>query len=550
MAFLPPPPLLGPVATRPRACGGGASPRRGPLRVAAARPRWVAAASTPPPPAAASSPSSPSLDASPRAQRLARDAAVAAAAAAAPSPPTPAAAPGTNAAFRDALSAYVTGSPAALTALLDDAVVWTSPLFNLSGKAAVLDQLATTVAFLDNPAIYFPPASVAADPQPAGVEWTVSGVWGVPTRPRVLLSGGTLLEWTPTGRLVGWVDTWTGGGGLPVLRQLVPSAADIYWLFASPHAEAFSATRRVVGGGKGTGGGGLTALKGLKGLLPGPKRRRPPAASTPDAIADAFAAALTGTVAVGPDKGGDRTPVAPVTYTVEVQPGRLELVATSPITSDELLHSLYEVPLAPAVVFTGEVRRREQYESVCGMTLVVEAASDADRSAVAAAAEVEQADAGAPGVNGDMVGDGADGAAPAAWDGRRVVRWSIPAPSATARPPPPLPPSSRVAYIHAPTTLLGIARYAPPRRGGGDGAWRAAAAAAAGLVAALGRDGWALAPGAAVRVTQYHGKVGWNSRGAPAIGTFATVPGAGRVAEVAVEVVAGEGHSVPEMWEA
>lgn len=475
---------------------------------------------------------------------------MAAAAAAAPSPPTPAAAPGTNAAFRDALSAYVTGSPAALTALLDDAVVWTSPLFNLSGKAAVLDQLATTVAFLDNPAIYFPPASVAADPQPAGVEWTVSGVWGVPTRPRVLLSGGTLLEWTPTGRLVGWVDTWTGGGGLPVLRQLVPSAADIYWLFASPHAEAFSATRRVVGGGKGTGGGGLTALKGLKGLLPGPKRRRPPAASTPDAIADAFAAALTGTVAVGPDKGGARTPVAPVTYTVEVQPGRLELVATSPITSDELLHSLYEVPLAPAVVFTGEVRRREQYESVCGMTLVVEAASDADRSAVAAAAEVEQADAGAPGVNGDMVGDGADGAAPAAWDGRRVVRWSIPAPSATARTPPPLPPSSRVAYIHAPTTLLGIARYAPPRRGGGDGAWRAAAAAAAGLVAALGRDGWALAPGAAVRVTQYHGKVGWNSRGAPAIGTFATVPGAGRVAEVAVEVVAGEGHSVPEMWEA
>lgn len=103
--------------------------------------------------------------------------------------------------------------------------------------------------------------------------------------------------------------------------------------------------------------------------------------------------------------------------------------------------------------------------------------------------------------------------------------------------------------MHAPTTLLGVTRYSPPRQSGGDGAWRAAAAAAAGLVTALGRDGWALAPGAAVRVTQFHGKVGWNSRGAPAIGTFATVPGASRTAEVAVEVVPSGAHVVPEMWE-
>lgn len=445
------------------------------------------------------------------------------------------------------MAAYVAGSPAALTALLDDAVVWTSPLFNLSGKAAVLGQLATTVAFLDNPAVYFPPASVAADPQPAGVEWTVSGVWGVPTRPRVLLSGGSRLEWTPAGRLVGWTDAWNGGGGLRVLRQLVPTAADLYWLFASPHAEAFTATRRAVGGGKGTGGGVLSALGGLKDLLPGPKPRRPPPASPPDVIADAFAAALTGTVVGGgADGGGDGAPAAPVTYTVEVQPGRLELVATTALTPGDVIHGLYEVPLAPVVMFTGEVRRREQYESVSGMTLVLEEATDADRAALAAAA-AEEAEAAAadPAANGIAADVDADDA----WDGRRVVRWSIPAPSATARAPFPPPPSSRVAYVHAPTTLLGVTRYSPPRRSGGDGAWRAAAAAAAGLVAALARDGWALAPGAAVRVTQFHGKVGWNSRGAPAIGTFATVPGASRTAEVAVEVVPSGKHVVPEMWE-
>ncbi|GAB0493912.1 hypothetical protein MMPV_005199 [Pyropia vietnamensis] len=539
MAFLPPPLLPGVAAAAAHACGGRGVSRRWPRRAATARPRWVAAARTPRPPAAASTSSSPSLGASPRAQRRARDAAAAAAAAASAeateaaseSPPSPAAAPGTNAAFRDALSAYVTGHPAALIALLDDAVLWTTPLFNLSGKAAVLDQLATTVAFLDNPAIYYPPASVAADPQPAGVEWTVSGVWGAPTRPRVLLSGGSVLEWTPAGRLVGWTDTWAGGGGLHVLRQLVPPASDLFWLFASPHAEAFSATRR--------------------GLLSGSKPRRPPPASTPDAIADEFAAALTGTVAVGAGDGGDRAPASPVSYSVEVQPGRLELVATTPVTPGEALHGLYEVPLAPAVLFTGEVRRREQYESVIGMTLVIEAATDADRSAIAASAsEEEEAEGVAPSANGDLAGHDADGAAPAAWDGRRVVRWSIPAPSATARTPPPPPPSSRVAYIHAPTTLLAVARYTPPRQSGGDGAWQAATNAAAGLVAALIRDGWALAPDAVVRVTQYHGKMGWNSRGAPAISTFATVPGAGRAAEVAVSVVPSDGQSVPEMWEA
>lgn len=444
----------------------------------------------------------------------------------------------------------MTGDPAALSALLDDAVLWTTPLFNLSGKAAVLDQLATTVAFLENPAIYYPPASVSADPQPVGVEWTVSGVWGSPTRPRVLLSGGSLLEWTPTGRLVGWTDTWTGGGGMPVLRQLVPTAADIYWLFASPHAETFSATRRVVGGGKGSGGGMLSTLGGFKGLFSGSKPRRPLPASTPDEIADEFASALTGTVAVGTGDGDDRVPASPVTYSVVVQPGRLELVATTPVTPGDLLHGLYEVPLAPDVLFTGEVRRREQYESVSGITLVIEAATDADRSAIAAAAAEEEAEGGAPGANGDPAGDHADGAALAKWDGRRVVRWSIPAPSATARTPPPPPPSSRVAYIHAPTTLLAVARYTPPRQSGGDGAWRAATTAAAGLIAALVRDGWALAPDAAVRVTQFHGKMGWNGRGAPAISTFATVPGAGRVAEVAVSVIPSGGQSVPEMWEA
>ncbi|OSX79949.1 hypothetical protein BU14_0066s0002 [Porphyra umbilicalis] len=431
----------------------------------------------------------------------------------APPPPPPAA--GTSDAFRAALTAYLDGEHAPLTALLDDTVVWESPLFALSGKAAVLEQLAATAAFLENPAVYFPPASVA-DAAAAGVEWTVSGVWGVPTRPRVLLAGGSRLR--PHRRAAGG---WRGGGGR-------------------------------------AGAGAGAALSRLGGLLPnlnwGGKARAPPP-PTPDEVADALAIGAA----------GDAPATPPVAYEVVVQPGRMELVATTPLMPTDRLHGMYEVPIAPAVLFTGEVRRREQYESVAGITLTIEAATAADVAAAAAAAAAEEeaaaaeeaaakakANDGRDAAAADSA-DGADGAADgaaaaAAWDGRRVVRWSIPAPSAFARTPPPAPSSPRVAYVHAPTVVLGVAPYTPPDGGG----WAAAAAAAAGLLAAARRDGWAVAPGGAVRVTQFHGKVGWNGRGAPAICTFATVPGAARAAEVAVPLVwAGEGGGgrVPPLWE-
>jgi len=326
--------------------------------------------------------------------------------------------------------------------------VWESPLFALSGKAAVLEQLAATTAFLDNPAVYFPPASVA-DASAAGVEWTVSGVWGVPTRPRVLLAGGSRLEWSAAGRLVGWADVWTRGGGLPVLAQLVPPAADVYWLFASPHAEAPTAVRRVIGGGRGARAGAGAGLSRLAGLLPtvgwGGRKSRTPPPPTPDEVADALAIGAAGDASAAP----------PAAYEVVVQPGRMELVATSPLTPTDRLHGMYEVPIAPAVLFTGEVRRREQYESVAGITLTIEAATADDVAAAAAAAAAEEEAAAkeeaaekekANNGRGSGAAATADGAAEdaaaaaAAWDGRRVVRWSIPAPSAFARTPPPPPP--------------------------------------------------------------------------------------------------------------
>lgn len=155
--------------------------------------------------------------------------------------------PGTRA-LRAAMQDMVRGveSPSdAFAEVLEDSCVWKTPVTDGDGRGKVVEMMEEFVGFVLEPVILFTAEDVV-DEGTVRLEWLLSFTYPLPWRPRVTLSGHSVVSLSASQeRVVMVVDSWDAPV-LSVIRQALPRISDIVWLYPSPHAEIDVGTRKLL----------------------------------------------------------------------------------------------------------------------------------------------------------------------------------------------------------------------------------------------------------------------------------------------------------------
>jgi hypothetical protein len=175
-------------------------------------------------------------------------------AAEAPAPPPaplwtdPASVTPASRALREALATVLRGDGDVATVLdgvLTPACTWSAVVVDADDRPAIVKALGEFLGFALDPVILFT-GEVEEANGGARLEWLLSFTYPTPWRPRVTISGRSVLTLDAgKGRVVRIVDDWDASPWT-VIRQALPRAADIVWLYPAPHAELDIGTRRQV----------------------------------------------------------------------------------------------------------------------------------------------------------------------------------------------------------------------------------------------------------------------------------------------------------------
>mmetsp|Transcript_11734 Transcript_11734/g.25379 ORF Transcript_11734/g.25379 Transcript_11734/m.25379 type:complete len:541 (-) Transcript_11734:1935-3557(-) len=160
--------------------------------------------------------------------------------------------------FMEALTSYLEAKSEPLSGLqavrekLSPSMAWNSELFTDQTSDEAVQQLVRLREFFEKVRLQFEfprKLTKSSSPNAFGVEWTLSGTWPLPWRPRVVVSGSstvTVCESEGGDFLVNSVeDSWEQSIGM-IYRQLLPRFGDVFELYTSPHAEYSTTTRRVL----------------------------------------------------------------------------------------------------------------------------------------------------------------------------------------------------------------------------------------------------------------------------------------------------------------
>lgn len=137
----------------------------------------------------------------------------------------------------------------ALASILTSDVLWSTPLFDTSSFDQLCDALQQFFSFFEEPTITIYSADHAQSPDDSSfsIEWTISFLYPLPWRPRVSLSGTSVVQTVDnTGEQVSSItDKWYVSL-FGIFRQALPRLTDLLWLWPAPHAETDAGGRRVL----------------------------------------------------------------------------------------------------------------------------------------------------------------------------------------------------------------------------------------------------------------------------------------------------------------
>lgn len=131
----------------------------------------------------------------------------------------------------------------ALVPVLSPTVEWDTPLVTLSTPTQAASFLSSFLRFSIDPALCIHTATVPSSDE-LDFSWTLSFIYPLPWRPRVAISGKTVVS-LKDGLAEEIADTWSVPP-LSLVVQTMPTLADFAWLWASPHAESDRGSRRLL----------------------------------------------------------------------------------------------------------------------------------------------------------------------------------------------------------------------------------------------------------------------------------------------------------------
>jgi len=145
-----------------------------------------------------------------------------------------------------------------LLAVLSPTLHWTNELFAVTSRAEAIAELKRFRDFFLEARLQAEPPRIRestefSENESAGaaavdIEWTLSGTWPLPWRPRVVLSAVSTIALEPLGGalMLSCIEDAWAQRPWRIVRQAAPRFGDVYGLYFSPHAEITTSTRRVL----------------------------------------------------------------------------------------------------------------------------------------------------------------------------------------------------------------------------------------------------------------------------------------------------------------